>query len=244
MNHDVGIRKKAITAVATAISSSSTHFIHSNPCPSGARPPSSSMCGMASSSASACGPGYGVAAGKSRRRAAAVRRQALRVRRRGRGAAPRHRQRRRRHHHVAELRVAAQVLERPRLGAAGPHVARVAQQSVLERPPDRRHAPLDRVRDPLVVLVNQVPDVRAARRVLAGRRQLRVLRPVRSSTNSRHDAGRCSGSALIARRMAQSIRSDRLGTTLRGGVRSLCIFFIQASSGPLDLNGSSPVTIM
>ncbi len=31
---------------------------------------------------------------------------------------------------------------------------------------------------------------------------------------------------------------------LRGGVSSLLIFFIQASSGPLDRNGNSPVTIM
>ena len=42
--------------------------------------------------------------------------------------------------------IAAQRLERPGLGPAGPDVARVAQQAVLERAADRRRAPLDRVR--------------------------------------------------------------------------------------------------
>src|SRR5262245_17349624 len=72
----------------------------------------------------------------------------------------------------------------------------------------------------------------------------RVLRPVRSSTNSRHDTGRLSGSALIARRIAQSTRSEMCGTSCLGGISSLPTFFIQASSGPLERNGSSLVTIM
>ena len=62
--------------------------------------------------------------------------------------------------------------------------------------------------------------------------------------NSRQEVGRCVGSALIARRMAQLTRSDSPGASSLGGFRSFCIFFIQASSGPVDLNGRSPVTIM
>src|SRR4051812_39085059 len=71
-----------------------------------------------------------------------------------------------------------------------------------------------------------------------------VLCPERSSMNSRQHSGRCVGSGLIARRIAQSSRSEIIGAFMRGGSISLLIFFIHASSGPFDLNGNSPVTII
>jgi hypothetical protein len=48
----------------------------------------------------------------------------------------------------------------------------------------------------------------------------------------------------MARRIAQSMRSEIFGARFRGDSISLLIFFIQASSGPFDWNGNSPVTII
>ena len=71
-----------------------------------------------------------------------------------------------------------------------------------------------------------------------------VLCPVRSSMNSRHVAGLISGSTCMARRIAQSNRSDREGINSLGGTYSLFIFFKYASSGLQPSKGICPVTIM
>src|SRR5207249_3178471 len=52
------------------------------------------------------------------------------------------------------------------------------------------------------------------------------------------------GSALIARRIAQSTRSEIFGSISRGARKSLFDFFIHASSGPQPSNGIFPVTAM
>src|SRR5690242_2055022 len=68
--------------------------------------------------------------------------------------------------------------------------------------------------------------------------------PVRSSMNSRQLAGRDSGLALIARRIAQLTRGERVGTNSRGSGKSFLIFLIQHSSGVVLANGTAPVTSM
>src|SRR5262245_31387012 len=64
-----------------------------------------------------------------------------------------------RHNQVAELGELAQRLEGPRLVARCPDVAGVAEQSLLEGAADRGGGALDRVRDVLLVAIDQIPQL-------------------------------------------------------------------------------------
>src|SRR6185437_13691876 len=68
------------------------------------------------------------------------------------------------------------------------------------------------------------------------------LWPVRSSKNSRQLVGRCAGSALIARRIAQSTRSETVSFNSFGAGNSFLIFRIQQSRGLDCSKGTRPVT--
>src|SRR5262249_10540033 len=76
---------------------------------------------------------------------------------------------------VAELRIAAQRLEGPGLAACRAHVAGIAEQSLPEGAADRGGGALDRVRDILVVAIDQIPQLADGSAAVGGREAPRAV---------------------------------------------------------------------